>query len=782
MKPKLSLRALILGCALISTSAVFADTLTWDNGAATGNWNTTDLNWSGAATWNNATPDDAVFGATGVGTVTLTGAITAGTITFDTAGYTIDTSTFGLTLNTGITANQAATIQSGVDGSIILGADNDWSVAASTTLTVSSAISGASFGITKSGAGTLSLSGPNTYGGDTTLNGGTVIISNATSFGAGDVLVTANSTINAAALDYANDISIDATRVLSLKTTGAASSTTTFSGAITGDGGITLERGTNTSTIVNLSSTSNTFTGNLTLPAVSGTNDFINFASIGDGGSIVFARASWLANVRYTGAADLTFNTRNIALATTIGIPAGYDGGGNPSHMFANNGAGTVTINTDMGVTSTAASTIFFLGGTNTGDNTFAGAIADPTGTNTLGIGKSDAGKWILSNNTNSFEGPVIVNRGILSVGVIDVAANAQPLGKGSLIRMGYRDADTGTLEYTGSANAVTDKQIQLGQPDRTNNGNFEGGGVILNNGAGTLTFSNDTFATFNSTAGVSTTGTGIDRTLTLGGTNTGANTIEGTIQDNNGAIGAQLLLTKTGDGTWVLTGDNSYTGATAINGGTLVITGATQATTSITFGGGVLGLTTATTVNAASATVDFTGQQVLVTGATGSPSYTLLSASSITGSAPTLAAGSVSGYELQVVGNDLRLVQTGAPTGFAAWQAANSTSGGLDEDHDNDGVDNGTEYFLGGTSDTTGFTALPGVDNTAGTLSVTWTKAASYGGTYGTDFVVETSATLANPWTTETLGVNVAIVGDDVTYTFPAGTKNFARLKVTGP
>jgi hypothetical protein len=29
---------------------------------------------------------------------------------------------------------------------------------------------------------------------------------------------------------------------------------------------------------------------------------------------------------------------------------------------------------------------------------------------------------------------------------------------------------------------------------------------------------------------------------------------------------------------------------------------------------------------------------------------------------------------------------------------------------------------------------------------------------------------------------VNVTITGDIVTYTFPAGTRNFARLKVTGP
>ena len=66
-----------------------------------------------------------------------------------------------------------------------------------------------------------------------------------------------------------------------------------------------------------------------------------------------------------------------------------------------------------------------------------------------------------------------------------------------------------------------------------------------------------------------------------------------------------------------------------------------------------------------------------------------------------------------------------------------------LNEDHDNDGVPNGIEYFLGGNTNTTGFTALPGVSNTGGTLSVTWTKDAGYTGTYGTDFVVETSETL---------------------------------------
>ena len=71
---------------------------------------------------------------------------------------------------------------------------------------------------------------------------------------------------------------------------------------------------------------------------------------------------------------------------------------------------------------------------------------------------------------------------------------------------------------------------------------------------------------------------------------------------------------------------------------------------------------------------------------------------------------------------------------------------------------------------------------NTAGILSVTWTKAAGYTGTYGTDFVVETSATLTGVWATEPSPGTVTITGNDVKYTFSAGTLNFARLKVTGP
>jgi hypothetical protein len=130
--------------------------------------------------------------------------------------------------------------------------------------------------------------------------------------------------------------------------------------------------------------------------------------------------------------------------------------------------------------------------------------------------------------------------------------------------------------------------------------------------------------------------------------------------------------------------------------------------------------------------------------------------------------------------------------TGFSFWQTANATSQTIGEDHDQDGVSNGVEYFLGGPNgNTTGFTALPGVakDPGTGALSVTWTHAADYTGTYGTDYFVETSDTLTGTWTSEAADPNPGFTvtfptAATVKFTFPTplDTKKFARLKVTGP
>jgi hypothetical protein len=130
---------------------------------------------------------------------------------------------------------------------------------------------------------------------------------------------------------------------------------------------------------------------------------------------------------------------------------------------------------------------------------------------------------------------------------------------------------------------------------------------------------------------------------------------------------------------------------------------------------------------------------------------------------------------------DNISVAVAGGGATFADWQTANSTAGGVDDDHDGDGVNNGVEFFLGGPSDTSGFTTLPDVTDAGGTLSVTWAKHGDYPGTYGTDYRVEVSTTLLpGSWSPADPGD----ISGDVTYTFPAplGPRVFARLVVTGP
>ena len=78
--------------------------------------------------------------------------------------------------------------------------------------------------------------------------------------------------------------------------------------------------------------------------------------------------------------------------------------------------------------------------------------------------------------------------------------------------------------------------------------------------------------------------------TLTLNGSNTGNNTITGVISD--GAGGGKLALTKSGSGKWVLSGNNTYTGLTDVQGGTLSLNrsgGAIADTAAVQVSGGTL-------------------------------------------------------------------------------------------------------------------------------------------------------------------------------------------------
>ncbi len=156
-----SLRTLL--AVLLAAPLASAATLVWDGNGTTsgisvqsGTWDTSTPNWwdgTTNTTWSNATPDNAIFGGAGttggapsqVNTITLSGTITAGTVTFAAPG---GGGNFALSSGTLI----ATTITN----------------TASNNVTISSVIGGGT-SVERDVDGTLSLAGPNTYTGVTRI-------------------------------------------------------------------------------------------------------------------------------------------------------------------------------------------------------------------------------------------------------------------------------------------------------------------------------------------------------------------------------------------------------------------------------------------------------------------------------------------------------------------------------------------------------------------------------------------------------------------------------------
>lgn len=171
-------RTILTGLATLAGAlGLHAANLTWDADAITtsgaqdgsGNWTSLASNtnwWDGAAnvTWNNATPDNATFGA-GVGaagTVTVPSSTTntVGNLTFNATGSGIYT----------IAAGSSTTSKLNLSGTPTI------TVASGVSATNSVVFSGTSF--TKLGAGTLVLraGAPNINSGPTVVGAGTLII------------------------------------------------------------------------------------------------------------------------------------------------------------------------------------------------------------------------------------------------------------------------------------------------------------------------------------------------------------------------------------------------------------------------------------------------------------------------------------------------------------------------------------------------------------------------------------------------------------------------------
>jgi fibronectin-binding autotransporter adhesin len=140
-----------------------------------------------------------------------------------------------------------------------------------------------------------------------------------------------------------------------------------------------------------------------------------------------------------------------------------------------------------------------------------------------------------------------------LSVDSVANAGSASTLGSSSSAAANLV-LDRAVLRHTGASSSTTDRLFTIGA----------GGATLESTGAGAVTYGSA--GGTNAIAGASF------RTLTLGGASTAANTISSILA--NGTGGEVLSLVKADAGTWVLGGDNTYTGTTAVLAGTLLVNG----------------------------------------------------------------------------------------------------------------------------------------------------------------------------------------------------------------
>ncbi|WP_395750690.1 autotransporter-associated beta strand repeat-containing protein [Prosthecobacter sp.] len=509
---------------------------------------------------NNATLTDVSFTGNGAGQALVN---TSGAFLF--------------TLNSTAAANTAySTTLGGFDNGIAVGSSGEYVFfvvnpsSAITTATLSAIVSSSltsAADITKSGRGTLVLTGTNAAGGGgktTTINEGTLEISDLDNIGGNTgALVFAGGTLRLSSSYSGDDIS---SRGITFFTGGGTIDTNGMDLALgasvgSGAGGLTK-----------------TGLGNLTLNAAA----------------------------TYTGTTTISGGTLTVGADNATGI-----GGDLIIGAGATLKIGTFSIS--AGLVSTTGAGPFLQGtGTITASSGFAFGNTADIGVDAVLAGPGGLlktqGNILTLSGLNTFSGPVEIQAGTLSFNSIaNVGGGASALGSAAtaqdaVIHMGLTTAATGLI-YTGVGSSS----------DRTIGLQGTTGAVTLDaSGTGALTLGVVRFET----AG--------NKTLTLKGVSDPglANTL-GVLSENGLGV---LTLVKSDTGTWVISATSNYSGATSINDGTLRFTADQTLGGALNFGS-ASSITTAGTLDLSGANASFGGALTVQTNTSAETNQILIGA-----------------------------------------------------------------------------------------------------------------------------------------------------------
>ena len=619
-------------------SALAGQTATW-NGATSGwgtggNWNPTSVPLPGA---------DLIFNGGGTSSVSTganrtTGAIefsgsTAYTISDNTivlGGNLVNNSTVTQTIDSAIALNYSRTISAST-GSLSIGGNialsnvgalpSALTFAGDQNTSVIGAISdgpAAGGSVVKTGNGTLTLTGNNTFTGSMAISGGVVAANSGYALGAGEggqgTTQGANTLIFSGGTLQATGTIVSASgRYLDMQSTGIIDTngnSVTINGAIQGVGGLT-KNGTGSLTL--------NPTGDVVVNSYAG-------ATTINGGSLIMGSAGVLglasAGTTVNSGASLVISGQFDVVGESLSLAGTGDGTNGALHLLTgiqSSWNGTITLSGSSSIQADANAILTLkqvaMGANNltfTGSNSTINLATTLSGSGALTMNGTGSTLNILGTNTG-FTGPTTtVQSGTLSV------QNSFALGNAS---SSLSVASGGTIQFQSGSD------LNVGFTTIALNGNGAGGlGAITNNSpsatvAGGITLGGNTL--INSVSGnLILTGN-----ITMGGNSLTVMNAGTQMTLSGGISGGGGSLTANGTGSILLSGANSYGGGTIVDsgvtliaasnnalgtGGISVVSGGTlQLQGGIALGTGNLGLA-GTGANAAGAVRNFTGNNTI--------------------------------------------------------------------------------------------------------------------------------------------------------------------------